>query len=80
MYIKFEEHCKVGIISRLKCIREQERWREKEIYGEREREKTCVYEIAGQREREREAFLHRWIITYIMLPNDLLVHFLHLTT
>ena len=53
MYIKFEEHCKVGIISRLKCIREQERWREKEIYGEREREKTCVYEIAGQRERER---------------------------
>ena len=52
MYIKFEEHCKVGIISRLKCIREQERWREKEIY--REREKTCVYEIAGQRERERE--------------------------
>ena len=54
MYIKFKEHCKVGIISRLKCIREQERWREKEIYGEREREKTCVYEIAGQRERERE--------------------------
>ena len=54
MYIKFEENCKVGIISRLKCIREQERWREKEIYGEREREKTCVYEIAGQRERERE--------------------------
>ena len=56
MYIKFEENCKVGIISRLKCIREQERWREKEIYGEREREREnmCVWEIDWQRERKRD--------------------------